>query len=260
MAEVYIDKFLDEKNSHVDLYVSPDQGYSWKEMKNPVDLTPLSASSTRYNNKPINQYHYKLSLTVDKLEIISYAVIANGGSNWTSGTRYEFAVALVDAYGNESPVSDSYFVDVANATDGIQLRVKFDPNATGYRIYGRMTTQAHLFLYYDSTATATLMEDMIDVQGDMDIKLNKGAAKFPFTESILIDNEYMSYTLNPNGSTNGNGDTEFSLSVNITNTAYHGIENIVGTHRKGTQVLMINDGFLYSGFSYFMCIRYLEIL
>ena len=69
-AEIYMDSFFDEDKSEIDLFVSPDQDWSWRKMTDPVGLTSITASSSRYNGKAVNQYHYTMKLEVEKLEIV----------------------------------------------------------------------------------------------------------------------------------------------------------------------------------------------
>ena len=200
-AEIYMDRFFDEDKSEIDLFVSPDQGWSWRKMTAPVGLTSITASSSRYNGKAVNQYHYTMKLEVEKPEIVEINETINNANDAKIGSNgeYKVAIALVDAWGNESPLSDEFTVNVTDPRRKHILKVKFDPNATGYRLYARNTNElsaGQYFLYYDSTASAELIESIDQSTGNGTIKLSaEGAAMFPSEGDLLIDGEYMQYTM-----------------------------------------------------------------
>lgn len=251
VAEIYIDKFFDSNKSDVDLYISPDQGFTWKKMTTPIDLTPIAAYSARYNGEPINQYHYQLKLTVDQPEIESISIVNGNPGDFASAqnNEWEFAVALVDAYGNESPVSDSKMITIPSINSNVQMKIKFDPNATGFRVYARPTSESgDPYLFYDSTATAILQENIADSSSLSKITLSEGAARFPKTGTLMIDNEYMAYEMaegDEYSTVNSSGERIYTANITSRNTTHHGRESVRGAHKAGTEVMMVNQGFLH---------------
>ena len=86
-------------------------------MTDPVELTPISASSSRYNGKAVNQYHYTMKLEIEKPEIVEISnTIDNAADTNLARGDHKVAIALVGAWGNESPLSDEFSVNVADGT------------------------------------------------------------------------------------------------------------------------------------------------
>ena len=249
-AEVYIDKFFDENFSNVELYISPDQGYTWRKMDHPVDVNPIIASASRYNGEPVNQYHYKLNLEIEApiIEDITINTNGNPGDFEHASGDWEFAVALVDAFGNESPLSNKVIKNITNNNTNLEFKVIFDPNATGFRIYARLLSQPDLYLFYDSTASATLLEDLQDTEITSEIRIGKGGAAFPTSGVVLIDNEYIKYNEirhEPNNDIEGGREYILSGTEFARNATHMGRESVLGAHTAGTEVLLVNEGFLH---------------
>lgn len=246
MAEIYIDKFMDENLSKVELYVSPDQGYTWKHMNAPFNITPVMQNNTRYNNETINQYHYKLKLVVDTPVIEAINILTTGQpGDFPDIGEYEFAIALVDAYGNESKLSNKIIKTITNTAHNLEFKVKFDPNATGFKVYARLTSQPSLYLFYDSTAEAILKEDLPNSNITSEIIIGSEGATFPKSGVVLIGNEYIKYNNIDKDLDNNsvpfyklNG-TEFSRNV-----VHRGRESVLGAHTAGDKVVLVNEGFL----------------
>lgn len=244
-AEIYIDKFFDESKSEIELYISPDQGYSWKHMAIPVDVVPILQSDDRYNGEKINQFHYKLELTVDTpvIEDITIKTDAVVGGFPTAG-EYEFAVALVDGNGNESKLSNKMKKNITNTNSAAIFNVKFDPNASGFRIYARLTNQPKLTLFYDSTADAKLRNDLAKTESTNEMFIGKEGVRFPKEGVVLIDNEYIKYTDIEKKTDSGTGEIYYRLhgSGFDRNITHNGIQSILGAHEKGSLVQLVNEG------------------
>lgn len=246
IAEVYIDKFMDENLSEVELYVSPDQGYTWKHLDKPLDVTPIIQSYDVYNGERINQYHYHWDLKIEAPVIEDIVVKADGNpGDFPDVGEYEFGIALVDSQGNESPLSNLVKKKITTINANLDFKVKFNPNATGFRIYARLMSQPKLFLFYDSTASAILREDLPNSTTTSEVLIGKEGAAFPHTGIILIDNEYIKYNSieklldsanNPYFKLAG---TEFTRKY-----THNGRESILGAHKKGTVVELVTEGFL----------------
>ncbi len=147
-------------------------------------------------------------------------------------------------------MSDEFTVNIASPSQKHTLKVKFDPNATGYRLYARNETElgaGQYFLYYDSTASAELIEAIDLSTGNSRIQLSaEGAAMFPTEGDLLIDGEYMHYTMaNTEQQTNASGEKYIEVSVTRGGDTYNGRTNVMASHSKGSQVFMVNDGFLH---------------
>lgn len=244
-AEVYIDKFFDETLSTVDLYISPDQGYTWRKMENALELIPLSLDSSRYNGATINQFHYQCKLTIPAPTIKNLQVVNGSAGDFVGGAGdWEFAMALVDGQGNESPLSESVTIRIPSNSSRVKFTTEFDPNATGFRIYAKKSSQAKLYLFYDSTATASLAENLASNTTTSQIVLGSGGERFPYSGTVMIDNEYIRYSSNTKrAGSDGTyqyvlGGTGFSRNV-----AHNGRVSILGSHTTGTTVYLVNEGF-----------------
>lgn len=245
-AEVYIDKFFDESKSEIELYVSPDQGYSWRHMDKPVDLTPVIQGYEKYNGEEINQYHYRMELKVQTPTIESAEVkpdTITGG--FPVAGDYEFAIALVDANGNESKLSNIKEAKVTNINSAVNLTVNFDPNASGFRIYARLKTQPKLYLFYDSAADSKLRAELNATNSSTELFIGKEGARFPTSGVVLIDNEYIRYSDIEKLTDGLTNETYFRLHGGNFQRAitHNGRESILSAHTAGSAVRLITDGY-----------------
>ena len=247
VAEVYLDKFFDENLSTVDLYVSPDQGYTWKKMERAVDLTPIYQTYARYNGEAINQYHYRMKLELEAPTIESITVSTNGSAGDFEGATgtWEFGVALVDAYGNESPLSNLMQKDISGNRTNLTFKVKFNPNATGFRIYARQINETDTpYLFYDSTAEAYLFEALENTSTGTSFKVGEGGQRFPTSGTVLIDGEYIRYNSLSRSEVDGEAVYTFSGSNFSRGITHNGRESTVAAHTEGSVVQLVNEGYL----------------
>lgn len=191
--DAYIDKFFNDQISDIEFKISPDGGYTWRNMEL-SDLKPLAKDSRFGENTPVYQYCYKDALTLDKPEILNITTVSTPtGStlNLINGNEYEVAYCLKDSVGREGPLSDpKTFTHTSNKSP--KLKIKFDPNATGYAVYLRnKTTSENFKLWYDSALNSRLKLHLDTVVNK--VRIGPEGRLFPENGVIIIDSEYMKY-------------------------------------------------------------------
>lgn len=194
-VDAYIDKFFNPTVSDIVFKYSPDGGYTWREP--PIrNLEPLSLDSQIYGTK-VPQYQYCLrdGLTLGAPEITELVMVdtpSNEAKYGTNGNKYEIAYCLKDIYDREGPLSKPKAFDAENNKTP-KVKVKFDPNATGYAVYIRdITANGNFKLHYDSTITSKLKNNLN--LSDNAVRIGPEGRLFPKKGVILIDGEYMRYS------------------------------------------------------------------
>ena len=193
-VHAYIDKFYDETLTDIEFKYSPDAGYTWRDF-NLVGVEPLSLNDETYNDKPQYQYHYEGELTLGAPEITEFNWIslpADESISLVANHTYEVAYCLKDQYDLEGPLSNvkSFVAETGRVP---QLRMKINPNATGFATYIRDATADEPFkLWYDSTVSSRLKNNM-DLSTNT-VRVGPEGRAFPYKGTILIGSEYMKYT------------------------------------------------------------------
>lgn len=239
----YVDKFMDEATASIDMQYSPDNGYTWRSLKT-ATIIPLYLTDKRYSGKTQYQYCMYDSLTIDAPKIMSLEMINLPSGESTGGLintqEYAVAIALKDAYGYESPLSEPEYFTAMN-TKAPKIKVRFDPNATGYAVYvkRRDAADSEYRLWYDSTCEAELTSS-VNIS-DSTITID-GGKHFPTSGVILIGNEYIKYTAKDSQS----GDIYVLKGVTrgYTNLGYG---STAAAHERGSTVILSDECVLDRG-------------
>jgi len=213
-VNTYLDKFNDPSLSTIDIYYSPDNGYSWRSM-------PQMKSEmlwVDYQKEAYQVYCETKNKLIDP-EILSHNISGVGS---LTGNKY-YSIVYHTLNDGRTLASNKYQVS-GLSNNKVDLSIKFDPNSSYFKIYRSNTIDGDYHLIYNSGVMTTLTNNVLSTDNVLPVN---STVEFPESGFLIINNEFISYSGKTLNSFTGCVRGQTDLNQFVTVASNHNLGNSV---------------------------------
>lgn len=217
-VNTYLDKFNDPSLSTIDIYYSPDNGYSWRSMPQ----TKSEMLWVDYQKEAYQVYCETKNKLIDP-EILSHNISGVGS---LTGDKY-YSIVYHTLNDGRTLASNKYQVS-GLSSNKVDLSIKFDPNSSYFKIYRSDTVDGDYHLIYNSGAMTALTSNVLSTDNVLPVD---STVEFPESGFLIINNEFISYSGKTLNSFTGcvRGQTDLNQFATVS-----------ANHNLGNQVILVS--------------------